>query len=228
MKRSWLVLGVVLVSLVLILPIGAQTPTQSVLLNGGFNSDLSGWTQSGSGTFVRTTSVFHTGPGAVALTVTAPLDSNAGWQCIDLSTVLAGWPPDTNGKKYLTFNGYLKSDGSLNVRLEMLFYPNTVCGPNGQLGTSSSAYRTSSEWTLHTVTGEIPSSARSIMVYFVSGYSSPGGTFYADDLAVFSSTVNAVQSRGLTARSGSWMLLGLAGVTAVGVVLVRTRRKSAR
>jgi hypothetical protein len=233
MKWRWLMCSVVLLSLVLALPASTQAPTYSLLTNGDFeDEDMSAWVWT-DGTLVRTTTTVHSGNGAGALTM-APIwegGTITGYQghygqCVDISG-MTDWPAP-GGTRYLTVNGYLMSDGLAQLRIYTVFYPNDDC-----TGTWLDSYRTSrvtsSDWTFVTVRNpavggdiRIPTGTNSVRIYFVGQSVSPG-TFYVDDLAAFSSTVNAVRSRGMTARNGLWAA-GLVGVAAVGVVLTRRRR----
>ena len=64
MKRRWLVCSAMLLSLVMALP--ASTQTHSVLTNGDFEVDTSGWGEWWS-TLTRTTTTVHSGSGAGAV-----------------------------------------------------------------------------------------------------------------------------------------------------------------
>jgi len=223
MKRQWLVLSVVMLSLVVALP--ASTQTMSVLGNGNFDVDVSGWTAV-AGTLDRTTTDPHSGAGAAQVTALG-VDGGFGWvdsDCIDLSGDLDTWPVALDGLKYLTLDGYLKSDGSAFVALEMAFYTETNC--TNQVGESkTSTETTNSNWTSISVTENITDTASSVRATFW-GYTDPiaDTTFYADDLQMFSSaSVNAVQVQGVTARGGLWSAIAV-GVVLVGVVLARRRK----
>jgi len=211
---------VLLLSLALALPASTQTPTHSVLQNGGFEVDTSGW-GAWNGTLTRTTTPVNSGSGAAQVTLDGIGVGNAT-QCIDLSPYLATWPPD-GSTKYLTFSGYLHSDGMTEVNLSYDFWGNTDC-TGTDYGFDVTSHITAASWQLHTITAAIPAGAQSVRVFFVGLNSMGSGTFYADDLAVYSSTVTAVQTRGMAARSGLWAA-GLVGVAAVGIGL--GRRKNA-
>ncbi|MEJ5309117.1 MAG: hypothetical protein WHX52_05055 [Anaerolineae bacterium] len=225
MKRRWLILNVVLLSLIMALP--ASTQTKSVLVNGGFETALNEWQILVAGTLTRTTTAPHSGSYAAQVDTTA--DDGYGWayQCIDLSSHLATWPTAPDGKKYLTLDGYVKSDGEANVALEIEFYTGINC-TNPISETQKSSIDTNSvNWTLLSVTDEITDTAVSVTANFW-GYTlnSVATTFYADDLRVFSSaSVNAVQLQGLKARAGLWSI-GLASTVLVGTLLLRRRRVS--
>jgi hypothetical protein len=150
------------------------------------------------------------------------MDYVAATQCIDLSPYLATWPTD-GGTQYLTFNGYLHSDGVVEVYLSYSLSGNTDC-TGTVYGSGSTSRTTAASWQLHTITAAIPAGAQSVRVYFTgSSWQGGGGPIYADDLAVFSSTSTAVQSQGMAARNSLWAV-GLVGVVAVGVVLGRRKK----
>lgn len=224
MKRRWLILNVILLSLIMALP--ASTQTKSVLVNGGFETALNEWQILAAGTLTRTTTAPHSGSYAAQVDTTA--DDGYGWayQCIDLSSHLATWPIAPDGKKYLTLDGYVKSDGEANVALEIEFYTGINC-TNPISETQKSSIDTNSvNWTLLSVTDEITDTAVSVTANFW-GYTpnSIATTFYADDLRVFSSSdVNAVKMQGIMARGGMWGIVAVGGVALVGVVLIRRRK----
>ncbi len=232
MKRRWLVLSVVVLSLVLALPASTQIPTKSVLINGGFETGLVEWsTPYGGGALDRTTNAPHGGTYAAQVITPGGDTDNYGWvtsQCIDLTPHLSTWPTSPiDGLKYLTLDGYIKSDGVADVALEIEFFANADC--SNSLGTKSSSPTTSTSWTLLSVTEEITSAVVGVTASF---YGFPemttpllSTTFYADDLRVFSSyDVNAVKMQGIMARGGMWGIVAVGGVALAGVVLVRRRK----
>jgi hypothetical protein len=222
MKRRWLVLSVVVLSLVVALP--ASTQTKSVLANGDFEVDTAGWAAE-YGVLARTTTAPHGGVGAAQVTALAA-EGGVGWirsQCIDLTPELATWPVAPDGKKYLTLNGYVKSDGAANVALEIEFYTGNDC--TDSIVTKSSVDVTNTDWTLLSATEDITDTASSVTIS-VWGYTAPEAdtVFYADDLTAFSSaSVNAVQMQELMVRGGFWGV-GVAGMVLASVVLVRRRK----
>lgn len=223
MKRRWVVLSVLLIALVAALP--ASTQTKSVLSNGGFEVDTAGWTAE-YGTLARTTTAPHGGVGAAQVNALAA-EGGFGWirsQCIDLTPELATWPVAPDGLKYLTLNGYVKSDGVSNVALEIEYFSNNDC--TNSIVTKSSDFTPSTDWTFLSATEDITDTVASVTVS-VWGFTAPEAdtVFYADDLTAFSSaSVNAVQIQGLTARAGLWSV-GLVSTTIlVGTLLVRRRR----
>lgn len=224
MKRRWIVLSVVLIALVAALP--ASTQTKSVLINGGFEDSTNGWTAL-AGTLSPTMTDPHGGVGAAEITA-LETEGGFGWitsDCIDLTTELLTWPVATDGLKYLTLNGYIKSDGKANVALEIEFFSNSDC--TNSIVTKSSIDTNSTNWTLLSATEDITDTVSSVTVS-VWGLTDPitDTVFYADDLTAFSSaSVNAVQMQGLTARAGLWGV-GLAGTVLVGTLLLRRRRVS--
>lgn len=232
MKRRWFILNVVLLSLIMALP--ASTQTKSVLLNGDFESGLSQWQILAVGTLTHTNIAPHSGSGAAQVDTTAADGYGWAYQCIDLSTHLDDWPkaPD-DGKKYLTLDGYLKSDGVANAALEIEFYTGVNCTNPISYTSKSSIDINSTDWTFLSVTEEITDTARSVTANFwaytnqtVDENTYVETTFYADDLRVFSSSsVNAVQLQGLTARAGLWSV-GLVGTVLAGTLLLRRRRVS--
>jgi len=224
MKRRWLILNVVLLSLVMALP--ASTQTKSVLQNGGFENGLSQWQILDVGTLTHTNTAPHSGSGAAQVDTTALDGYGWAYQCIDLSSHLATWPEAADGKKYLTLDGYVKSDGEANVALEIEFYTGVSC-TNPISETSKMSIDTNSrDWTFLSVTDEITDTAVSVTANFL-GYTGNevATTFYADDLRVFSSaSVNAVKMQGIIARGGLWSIVAVGGVALAGVVLVRRRK----
>ena len=221
MKQRWVLLSVVLLALVMVVP--ARTQTKSVLPNGDFEVDTAGWAAE-YGALARTTTAPHGGVGAAEVTVLAA-EGGIGWirsQCIDLTSELGTWPVAPDGKKYLTLNGYVKSDGAANVALELEFFMGNDC--TNSILTKSSIDTASTDWTLLSATEDITDSAFSVTVS-VWGYTAPEAdtVFYADDLTAFSSaSVNAVQMQNVAARGGLWGI-GMAGVV-LSVVLVRRRK----
>lgn len=222
MKRRWLVSSVLVLSLVLALPASTQTPTHSVLVNGDFEVGIEGWESGTFGTLTHTTSTTHNGSaGAAAVTTVNAGGSNyfgSARQCIDLSSYLATWP-ESGGENYLTYNGYLKSNGVLSVFVAISFYTDTSC--SNYLNGYTSSRSTSNDWTYHSVTTAISDIVQSVHFY-LNGDGSLG-TFYADDLAAFSSSTTAVESQGMAACNSLWAV-GLVGVAAVSVVLGRRKK----
>jgi len=220
MKRRWLVLSMMVLSLVIALPASTQSPTKSLLFNGDFDTNVSGWVAE-AGTLVRTEVDPYSGLGAAQVTI----DEGDGYawiyQCIDLTGELDDWPVAGDGKKYMTFNGYLKSNGEVEAALDLQFYEDAACADiTGE--PASSVFTSAETWEYVSATAEIPETAPGSVM---SAFWTPDlGVFYVDELAVYSSaSVNAVQLQGLAVRGGLWGV-GLIGVLAAGVVLARRRK----
>lgn len=221
MRRRGFVVSICAI-LVLVLALPASTQTKSVVYNGGMESNISGWVAM-YGTVAHTTTTTHNGSaGAAQATATSYAGGlSSVYQCMDISSELPTWP-ESGGVKYLTANGYVKSDGVLGVNLQAMFYSGTGCDTNDPTGLTASAVSSSVDWTLLSLTSAIPITANSVL--FFSGASGvPNATYYMDDMAAFSSTATMVQSRGLAARGGLWGV-GLLGVMMAGLVLARRRK----
>lgn len=197
MKKSQLIRAISITILILVIgsalsPVWAQA--KQVVVNGDFETDVSGWSVV-TGAFSRTTTVVHTGNGSGQLDLA---DAGEGglyagdiYQCIDLSGDLADWPV-SGAEKYITFSGMVKTDAGdgSDAFFWIQFWANADCSSyvSGQFSSGTA----NQDWTEERHTMEIPISAQSIRVWVMAEGTATSGPVYVDELRAFSSTPTAV------------------------------------
>jgi dienelactone hydrolase len=173
-------------------PAASRSPGQ-VLYKTGFESGTSQWQQR-VGMLNHTTSEYHTAPGAAKMTTAKP-DGSGGYSgtsghCIDLSSEL-GIRPGASGQKDVTFEAYLKSDGSIMAaNLGVYFHTAPGCKGTFTTDTSPAGIGKGQDWTLVSTAGAIPDTTRSIDIVVHAVGVNSSAAVYMDDIQVYFSSAD--------------------------------------
>jgi len=186
-------------------PASTPTPTRAlpasqmpglVLRKNSFESGLSQWQQR-VGTLNHTTSEYHTAPGAAKMVTTKP-DGFGGYtgvsgHCIDLGGEL-DIRPGASGQKYVIFEAYLKTDGSIMAaNLGVYFHTAQGCKGTYTTDTSPAEIGKGQDWTLVSTAGAIPDTTKSLDIVVHAMGMNNSATVYMDDVQVYLSGANSVK-----------------------------------
>lgn len=202
-----------------------------LITNGTFDTDVSNWYDTTSGSISWSSSEGHGATGAAYIqnTYSGGTYSAGGKQCVNLPTPVAG---------YYTVAGWIKvpsqSNNSAQGYIRFHFYSNTDCSNEIGSDRDTSFVSMGEDWTKVSKTGSTSYGAQSVQVRLLVKKSGAESAYaYFDDISFFPSNANAVTVSAFTAKAepaiglAAWPSIAVAGVATAGFgALLWTRRRS--
>jgi hypothetical protein len=169
----------------LALAIPASARTHQIVQNGGFETDVSGWTVN-QGALRHTTATVRAGSGAAQTIIHSQWDASDVVQCADVSALVETWPA-SNGKKQLTLSGYVNTNATTVslIRLEAHFYADPSCSESLQWQPTPSVPSPTDGWAPVSGTATIPPRTKSIAIHLYAE-GAGGESVYWDDIMAYS------------------------------------------
>jgi hypothetical protein len=180
--------------LALAVPAGVQTC--QIVRNGGFETDVSGWSVN-QGDLYHTTATVHSGSGSAQTIIHSQWGASDIVQCANVSAIVKTWPAP-NGTKQLILSGYANTDAATIslIRLEAHFYSDPNCSESLQWYPTPSVPSPTTGWVKASSTATIPPGTESIGIHLYAE-GAGGEIVYWDDIGIYSASdtglVNEVQ-----------------------------------
>lgn len=178
------------------LAIPASAQAHQIVQNGGFETDISGWTVN-QGDLHHTTATVRTGSGSAEAIIHPRYGASDIVQCADVSAIMGTWPTP-NGTKQLTLSGYVNTNATTvsRIRLEAHFYSDPSCSESLQWYPTPSMPSPTAGWARASGTVTVPLKTKSIGIHLYAE-GAGGETIYWDDVEAYSDSdtglVNEVQ-----------------------------------
>jgi len=198
------------------------------ITNGTFNTDVSSWAATTSGSLVFAGTEGHLLPGAAQvsnLSSVSTASSHGARQCVTV-----------NPGQYYTVKGWAKVPSGQTAAeyafIRVQFYTSTSCSTSTGASRDSSTTTVLDTWQQMTKTTESPADAQSAYVnLYIRKTGSDSAYAYFDDITFYDSTANAVTLSSFSAAAPAWPgvvgkagFLGGALFALAGLILLRRRR----
>jgi hypothetical protein len=172
------------VALCLIFTTSAWAQSHQIVRNGGFETDVDGWTAT-QGSLNHTTAIVHAGSGSAETIIHPEWHISHVVQCADVSTMMETWPAP-GGTKRLALSGYIYTDASTvsQVRMETHFYSDLSCSERLNWYAASPIVGPTNGWIRSSSTITIPAKTKSIGIQLYAE-GAGGEAVYWDDIEAY-------------------------------------------
>jgi hypothetical protein len=172
------------VALCLVLVASAWAQGHQIVRNGGFETDVNGWTVN-QGSLNHTTAIVHTGSGSAEMIIHPEWHVSHIVQCTDVSAMLETWPASGEAKR-LTLSGYTLTNASTVslIRMEAHFYSDLDCCESLTWYAAPSITGPTTGWIRSSSTTTIPPRTKSIGIQLYAK-GAGGEAVYWDDVEAY-------------------------------------------
>jgi hypothetical protein len=168
-------------ALCLVLAASAWAQTHQIVRNGGFETDVNGWTVN-QGSLNHTTAIVHTGSGSAEMIIHPEWHVSHIVQCTDVSAIMETWPAP-GGTRHLILSGYTHTNATTVslIRMEAHFYSGLGCSELLNWYAAPPIAGPTNGWIRSSSTTAIPPRTKSIGIQLYAE-GAGGETVYWDDV----------------------------------------------